>query len=247
MHLDIVGSAGSYPAPDSSCSSYLVRSGETSILLDAGNGSQSHLYGLIEPGDLSAIVISHSHVDHFADLIGIYHYLKYARPPKRPIPIFSTSEVLEKVKYLVGPGSIDRSIFNLNATTAGSEIQIDHMFMRFYHANHPVPTLITRLRDHHSSMCYGADGDLSKELFAASEDADLLLGESTWVERTDDFPAGLHLDALNLASLAQSSRVRQLVITHVAYPADKSRILEIVRKNYSGTSHLAEDGLTFSF
>lgn len=247
MQLDIIGSAGSYPAPDSTCSSYLVRSGGTSILLDAGNGSQSHLYRFIEPGDLSAIVISHSHMDHFADLIGIYHYLKYACPPKRPIPIFGTIDVLEKVKYLVGSGSIDRSIFNLNEIAAGSEIQVDHTLMRFYHANHPVPTLITRLRDHNSSMCYGADGDLSEGLFDASEDSDLLLGESTWVERTDDLPTGLHLDALNLASLAQSSRVRQLVITHVAYPANKSKILEIVKKNYSGISHLAEDGLTFSF
>ena len=247
MQLDIIGSAGSYPAPDSACSSYLIRSGETSMLLDAGNGSLSRLYGVIEPGELSAILISHSHMDHFADLIGIYHYLKYARPPKQPIPVFSTQEVLEKVKYLVGPGSIDRSIFNLNEITGDFEIQIDHVSVRFYNANHPVPTLITRLRDHHSSMCYGADGDLSKELFTASEDSDLLLGESTWVERKGDFPAGLHLDAQNLASLAQNARVRQLVITHVAYPADKSRILEIVRKNYSGISHLAEDGLTFSF
>ncbi|MDA8081984.1 MAG: MBL fold metallo-hydrolase [Actinomycetota bacterium] len=247
MQLNIIGSAGSYPAPASTCSSYLVRSEKTSILLDAGNGSQSHLYGVIEPGELSAVVISHSHMDHFADLIGIYHYLKYAFPPKSPIPIFSTGEVLEKVKYLVGPGLIDRSIFNLNEIAPGSEIQIDHMLMRFYHANHPVPTLITRLRDHYSSMCYGADGDLSEGLLAASKDSDLLLGESTWVERTDNFPTGLHLDALSLALLAQRSRARQLVITHVAYPADKSKILEIVKKNYAGASHLAEDGLTFSF
>ncbi len=224
-----------------------MRSGNTSILLDAGNGSQSGLYGLIEPGNLNAIVITHSHLDHFADLIGIYHFLKYAQPPQRPVPLFSTADLLKKVEYLLGPGSIDRSIFTLEVINAGDEVEVGKISMRFYGANHPVPTLITRLTDYRASMCYGADGDLGEGLFLASEDVDLLLGESTWVERADNSPTGLHLDALSLASLAQISRVKRVVITHVAYPADKSRILEIVMKNYSGKSHLAEDGLTITF
>ncbi|MCL4552085.1 MAG: hypothetical protein M1305_00800 [Candidatus Marsarchaeota archaeon] len=90
-------------------------------------------------------------------------------------------------------------------------------------------------------------GILSEELLKASRGVNLLLGESTWVERAEDSAQGLHLDARSLAALAKSAGAAQLVITHVAYPADKARIFEIVTDGYSGAAFLAEDGASFSF
>ncbi len=247
LRLDIVGSAGSYPSPDSACSSYLLRSGASSVLLDAGNGSQSRLYRLIEPANLNAIIISHGHVDHFADLIGIYHYLKYASPPKAPVPVFTTEDTRTKLEFLLGASNIDETVIALIVTEPGSIITAGSFSVSFYAARHSVPTLITRISDSSSVMCYGADGDVSEELSKASAGVDLLLGESTWVERTKDSAQGLHLDARNLAALAQSAAAARLVITHVAYPADKARIFEIVTDSYSGAAFLAEDGASFSF
>ena len=247
MRLDIVGSAGSYPSPDSACSSYLLRSGASSVLLDAGNGAQSRLYRLIEPANLNAIVISHGHVDHFADLIGIYHYLKYASPPKAPVPVFTTEDVRSKLEFLLGFRNIDETVITLVATEPGSTITAGSFSMTFFAGRHPVPTLITKVSDGSSVMCYGADGDMSDELLKASRGVNLLLGESTWVERTEESAQGLHLDARGLAALAKSAGAAQLVITHVAYPADKARIFEIVTDGYSGAAFLAEDGASFSF
>lgn len=247
MRLDVVGSAGSYPSPDSACSSYLLRSGTSSVLLDAGNGSQSRLYRLIEPANLSAIVISHGHVDHFADLIGIYHYLKYASPPKAPVPVFTTEDTRAKLECLLGTRNIDETVITLNVAEPGDTVAVGSLSMRFYEARHSVPTLITRISDNSSVMCYGADGDICEELSKASSGVDLLLGESTWVERTEKSADGLHLDARRLAALAKSAGAIRLVITHVAYPAEKARIHEIVTDGYPGAAYLAEDGASFSF
>lgn len=247
LQLDIIGCAGSYPAPHSACSSYLVRSGMTSILFDTGNGSQTNLYSHIDPADLDAIVISHGHSDHFADLVGIYHYLKYASAPKSPISIFAPEDVFDKLKYLLKPGLLDSTIFALNPTRPNSEAVVNNISLRFFEANHPVPTLITRISDGNSTMCYGADGDVNEHLEAASDGVDLLLGESTWVERGKSFPKGLHLDARSLALLARGANVKSVVITHIAFPADKIKILEIVRQNYSGNPELAREGSVFHF
>lgn len=245
LRLDIVGSAGSYPAPGSACSSYLVRSDATSILFDAGNGSLSNLYQVIDPAGLDAIVISHGHVDHFADLVGIYHYLKYANPPKNPIPLLGTKDVFDKLAYLLSPGDIDPGIFSTEVVNPDDHILVGKIALEFFRANHPVPTLVTRISDGQASMCYGADGDNCDGLASASENVDLLLGESTWVERDQSYPTGLHLDARSLAKLAKTANVQTLVITHVAYPGDKGKILKIARETFSGVSHLAEVGSTF--
>ncbi len=245
MRLDIVGCAGSYPAPGSACSSYLVRSGHSSILFDAGNGSLANLYPVIDPAGLDAIVISHSHVDHFADVVGIYHYLKYANPPRSPIPIFSTGDAFKKLARLLSPRGIDPGVFSMSTVKPGDHIAVGSLDLGFFRANHPVPTLITRVSDGSSSLCYGADGDFSEGLAAASYNVDLLLGESTWVEPNESFPKGVHLDAKSLATLAASAGVKNLAITHIAYPGDKERILRIVREHFTGDSHLAEIGTTF--
>lgn len=247
MKLDIIGSAGSYPGPGTACSSYLVRSGRTSLLLDAGNGSQSNLYQAIDPDKLDGIVISHGHVDHFADLVGIYHFLKFARPPATPVPVFTTDDVHQKLQSILGQGQIDASILSVHAVTPGDTIQIGKITLEFFEGMHPVPTLVTRITDGHSSMCYGADGDTSQGLAFATRSVDLFLGESTWEKRGSSHPTGLHLDASSLARLAQAAEAAMLVVTHIAYPANADAILEIVKKGFSGAAHIARDGQSYSF
>ena len=245
MRLDIIGSAGSYPSPDRACSSYLIRSDRSSILIDAGNGSQSKLYGVIEPSNLNGIVLSHSHLDHIADFVGIYHYLKYAEPPRTPVPVYANADTLEILQRLAGPGNFDRNILEFYAVEAGNTIAVNDLQICFYAAWHSVSTLISRISDGTTVICYGADGDLSEALAAASLNADLLLGESTWVEKNRNTPDGLHLDARSLALLAERSQVRELVITHIAHPGNRAKILDIATTVFRGTASLAEDGRTY--
>lgn len=246
MRLDIIGCAGSYPAPATACSSYLVRSRETSILLDTGNGSQSRLFGIIDPSLISAIVISHAHLDHFADLIGFYHYLKYANPPQMPIPVFSTDDLFGKLANLLGSPA-DPSVFSLTPVSPGDVVEIQSITLEFFKGAHPVPTLVTRIADQVSSMCYGADGDVSEPLLEAAAGSDLLLAECTWVKRQAGFPRGLHLDAQGLAYVANHAKPRKLIITHIAYPGDKQQTLYEVSRTFRGSSSLASDGDTFDF
>lgn len=247
MKLDVIGCAGSYPSPSSACSSYLVSSKGISVLLDSGNGSLTRLFRHVDPSELDAIVISHSHLDHFADLVGIYHYLKFARTPKRPIALYGTLDFQEKFQFLVGREAVDDGVFSMVGCKRGIRVNVGSLTLAFYEGNHSVPTLITRVSDGTSSMCYGADGDESDDLLEAAANVDLLLGESTWVERNVMTPRGLHLDAKGLSSMATKSGATWLVATHIAHPGPHEQVLEIIRNNFAGRCDVAKDGAVFTF
>ncbi len=60
-------------------SAYLVRAGDVALCLDLGAGALNRLQAEIAPERLSAIVISHLHPDHCADLFSLRVYMSWDR------------------------------------------------------------------------------------------------------------------------------------------------------------------------
>ena len=84
MHLDVIGAGPAYTdRPGATGASYLVRLGDSSVLLDLGHGSFARLAGILDPATLDAVVISHLHPDHFIDLVALRHYLRWEKPRRR--------------------------------------------------------------------------------------------------------------------------------------------------------------------
>jgi ribonuclease BN (tRNA processing enzyme) len=241
MKLNILASAGSYPGPGRVCSGYLLSSHDTQVLLDLGNGALSNLLKVIDPKLLSGVIISHAHLDHYADMIGLYHYFKFAHTPPHPVPLYGSSEFFDKFHHLIGIDEDMRSIFSETIITEGGFGKIDNLSIAFSQSNHPPETYISRVSDGKSTFCYSADGDESINLALASNEVDLFLCESTWSKKGSNHPAGLHLDARAAGEIAQRSRVKQLVITHIAYPQDRDEVRVIVSKYFKGRISLAED------
>ena len=77
LTVTVLGCDGSYAGPDGACSGYLVSSGDTHVWLDCGPGTLANLQRHIDLHDLSAIVVSHSHPDHWAELPVAYNALGY--------------------------------------------------------------------------------------------------------------------------------------------------------------------------
>ena len=68
MRLTVVGCAGSAPAPESTCSCYLVEATDFRLLLDLGPGSSGPLQRYVRPDAVDLVILSHGHSDHHADL-----------------------------------------------------------------------------------------------------------------------------------------------------------------------------------
>jgi ribonuclease BN (tRNA processing enzyme) len=83
--VTVLGCSGSHTGPGRACSGYLVRADGAQLLVDCGNGSTANLQRVTRPEDLDAILITHRHVDHCVDLIGMFYALRFH--PKGPQPI----------------------------------------------------------------------------------------------------------------------------------------------------------------
>lgn len=81
MELTILGASPAVPNPGGACSGYLLRQGESRVLVDCGSGVVGRLRQHVEPHTLAAVVISHLHADHYFDLSPLYYALRFA--PRR--------------------------------------------------------------------------------------------------------------------------------------------------------------------
>ena len=66
LDVTVLGCSGSYAAPDGACTGYLVRGGDTNVLLDCGPGTLANLQHHLPIRDLDAVVITHSHPEWLA-------------------------------------------------------------------------------------------------------------------------------------------------------------------------------------
>ncbi|MEG0267988.1 MAG: MBL fold metallo-hydrolase, partial [Carnobacterium sp.] len=105
MKLTILGYWGGYPTKNEGTSSYLLESDEFHLMIDAGSASLIALEKHLDPLELNALLLTHYHADHIAD-VGV---LQYTRQLKRldnnerraPIlPIYGHQEDQENFKRL---------------------------------------------------------------------------------------------------------------------------------------------------
>ena len=85
MRITVLGKSPSWQDAGGACSGYLVEDGETSLLLDCGNGVFAKLRERVDYTDVDAVLISHLHADHFLDLVPYAYALTYA-PRQQPVP-----------------------------------------------------------------------------------------------------------------------------------------------------------------
>jgi len=78
LRVSVLGASGTYPGPLGPCSSYLVEAQGYRLLLDAGHGSLATLHRFCNPRDIDAVLVSHRHPDHCADLLGLFYARMFA-------------------------------------------------------------------------------------------------------------------------------------------------------------------------
>ena len=75
MKLTTIGCWGGYPYKDTGTTSYLITAENGfQLLMDVGSRAVNELEKEISPLDVDAVIISHYHPDHIADLGLLFHY-----------------------------------------------------------------------------------------------------------------------------------------------------------------------------
>lgn len=214
MQITVLGSGAAYPRPGGACSGFLVSSNGTRVWLDAGNGTFSRLTEHVRFRDIDALVVSHAHADHTADILPLMYALGFDEDPPPPIPVHAPPDVPQSVSHGLGEGSLEyfRGAFAFKQITGTFEVG----GLRFepFRTVHPVETYGFRIREGDALTVYTADTGDFPELPDECRGAELLICESTFV-RPDDAPPDIHLWAHQAGTVAQKAEVGALALTHV--------------------------------
>ena len=205
LSLTVLGSSGSYAAAGQACSGYLVRSPSTTVWLDAGGGTLANLQSHVDLLDVDAVVLSHEHPDHCADLTGYYVACKYYLGRTRA-PVFAPASVREHVYYSEAP-------LAWSDVSDGDAVDIGDLRLTFSRTDHPPETLAVRLEGEGRVLGYSADSGPGWSLEALGRRLDLALCEATYL--ADSEGMGHHMSARQAGASAKDAGAARLVLTHL--------------------------------
>lgn len=247
MELIVLGSSASSPDAGDACAGYLVRQGETEVLLDCGSGVLGQLRKVTSVNQLTAIVISHFHPDHFLDLVPMRYGLRYGWDSAvRPRVIVPPGGL----RYLAGVGAALRhspgffvDSFAVEEFDPGAELVVGDFTLTFQRTTHDEPTWACAVQGARR-LVYTADTRQSADLEAFAKGADLLLCEATYPARAGELPSANHLTSHQAGELASRAGVGEVVLTHFWPGLDRSPYAEEAERAFGAPVILARPGLT---
>lgn len=214
MELTVLGCSGSYGAPaGGACSGYLVRTARSALWLDCGNGTLANLQRHMPVDDLTALVITHWHPDHCADIYGLQVLFKYGLG-RTGLPVYAPEGTETRLATLVDGDW--GGVFAWSAVGDGDAASVGDCDLRFSRTAHPPPTMAVEVAAGGKRLVYTADTgpDWSPEAFGSG--ADLVLSEASF--QGDQGPVGagaIHLSARQAGEQARAAQARRLMLTHL--------------------------------
>lgn len=241
FRVTVLGCSGSYPGPGVPSSGYLLRGAGATVWLDAGSGTFANLQQHVAVEDLDAVVLTHSHVDHWIDLSVLATKLRY-HSDRGPLPVYGTAETCELADHLLA-GSV-RETFAWHDVSDGSAFRVGDLDLRCSRTHHPPETIGVRADSPNGrSLAYSADTGPEWSPAALGDDIDLFLCEATFgVEHEGSYP---HLSGRQAGAMAHAAGVAGLVLTHIEPGRDPLTQKADAAAAYGGPVALASVGATF--
>lgn len=259
MKLTVLGKSPAWQDADGACSGYLVTEGDTTVMLDCGNGVFGKLRRYHDYVDVDAIVISHLHADHFADLIPYGFALRFA-PRQQPVPInpWPGTDDPARPKLFGPPGShrfledLDGSwslgrhfeqAFETSEYDPDAPLTVGPVTIGFREVPHYVTTFAMSVEGKgEGRLVYGADCRPNDNLVEFATGADLLIAEAT-LPRPERTGVRGHLTPAEAGEHAERAGVGRLVLTHISDEIDPEWATAEARSTFSGPVEVAREGL----
>lgn len=231
LRLTVLGCSTAAPHPTTPTAGFLVEWGSTAILLDCGQGVIRNLQRVLDPHDLSAIVIGHMHADHYLDVVGLRYLYPWGEPSPVPLPVHLPPGGRARLDALATAVSERAGFFD--AAFAAVEydptttLEIGDLRLQFVKGRHYVPAwgVVIEAPDG-ARLAYTGDTGPSASVEEGVRDADLLLVESALWSAAHDDPERGHLTAEEAIELARHAEARQAILVHYG-PARKDSIEEL--------------------
>jgi ribonuclease BN (tRNA processing enzyme) len=238
MKITTIGWWGAYPNAGQATSGYLLESRGFTVLIDCGSGVLTQLQQYTTLQAIDAVVLSHYHADHVAD-IGCLQYaariLMDLGQRKQPLKIYGHAEDknfdgLNYLHYSTG--------FAFDSQTT---LRLGPLKFTFCRNIHPDPCYSMRIEENGRAFVYISDTGYTDDLVEFAHKADLLLCEASLYDEYQGRIPG-HLSAGETGHIAAAAGVQHLVLTHLPHFGNHGRLVEQARSQYTGPVELATTG-----
>jgi ribonuclease BN (tRNA processing enzyme) len=225
---------------------YLVRDGETALLLDFGQGSFPRLTGEIEPSTLDGILVSHLHPDHFIDLVPLRHYLRYEFDPPRRVRVLAPAGLGGRLDALHAEPGFAVAALDVSALDQG-HLRVGSLDIEARLVTHTEESYGFRVGAPGTGpgLVYSGDCGDASDLGPLIRPGDVLLIEASFGAGPVP-PGAQHLNAQAVGELAAATHVGRVLLTHLQMGNDEAATIGAVQARFDGLVEIVEPGSRFT-
>ncbi len=242
MRITVLGACGAWPEVGRACSGYLVEHAGFRLVMDLGYATLPRLLEHVEPRRVDAVLISHGHPDHCADLNPLLRARALSTPAAPPLPVYALPGALDAVLALDEPHVLADACA-LHPLTGGDYVELGPFTVRTVRLPHFVANVGFRLSVGGSVVAYTGDTGPSPAVVELAHRADVLLAEATFVDHVPDSEAGFLTSAVQAGRQATAAGARQLVLTHLWPGTDPEAARRAAEDTFPGDVRVARGGL----
>jgi ribonuclease BN (tRNA processing enzyme) len=238
MRLTVLGGSGAWPTATQACSGYLIEHDGYRVLIDPGYAVLPRLLAVMDATELDAVLVSHGHPDHCADLNPLLRARALRDDPAPPLPVYTPAAALRAVLALDRPGMLDPAIA-LHEFTPGDQFTAGPFRVRTWLLPHSLPNAGLRLQAGDRTLAYTGDTGPSPDLIPLALHAETLIAEASYPR---EVPADLaaHLSsALQAGQTAAKAGVGRLILTHLMPGTDAGQTREAAAEAFTGPVEVA--------
>ncbi|MEV7601277.1 MBL fold metallo-hydrolase [Kitasatospora sp. NPDC089797] len=238
LTVTVLGTCGAWPEAGRAASGFLVEQDGFRLALDLGYGTLPRLLEHCGADELDAVVITHEHPDHCADLSALARARYFAEPRGSRLPLYCTPGVLDRVQAME-PTEDLAEVFAVHPLPA-AEHRVGPFLLATASLPHHVPHAGVRLTAAGRTLAYSGDAGPGPALAELASDADLFIAGAT-LRGPDRDP--FLLSAVEAGAWAARARARRLLLTHFWPGADRAGAAAEAGGPFPGELLTAEEGL----
>ncbi|UQS85561.1 MBL fold metallo-hydrolase [Apilactobacillus apisilvae] len=230
MKVRVLGYYGGYPYDGVGTSGYLIQSGNFNLLLDCGSGVLLELEKYLDPLQLDALILSHYHHDHKADVGVLEYYWQLNKENRKEptLPIYGNTDDEYSFEGLNWNNDTKAMPYNEN-----KKLNLDPFTITFLKTKHPVPSYAVKILEKSTkkTLVFTSDTKYFDGLVDFCSDADILITDTNFYE--DKKGIKWHMTSKETGKLIRDSKAKCVIISHLPQYGVLSDLLNETVK-YSG-------------